>query len=207
MEFHKLFITTRINALACRPSPASIISHRCMSTDCMLARSTVRTGVGCAGWSIGPAPWPWPAFIRGPCFFWFDYPMTVWAGTLTMFSFLWLCRTTSVCAPNFGFHLDTATRCLMLQPLSLTAPPVSASLLFKDRIPVESARAAAPSATRPPSIALSTWPYAIRYETAPFHRYLTSLGSRSWQLSTWSIHTSGWRKVYPWEADKWADSG
>ncbi len=36
-----------------------------------------------------------------------------------------------------------------------------------------------PSATCPPSIALSTWPYATRYETAPFHRYLTSLGSRS----------------------------
>ncbi len=30
----------------------------------------------------------------------------------------------------------------MLQPLSLAAPPVSASLLFKDRIPVESTRAA-----------------------------------------------------------------
>ncbi len=31
----------------------------------------------------------------------------------------------------------------MLQPLSLVAPPVSASLLFKDGIPAESARAAA----------------------------------------------------------------
>ncbi len=31
----------------------------------------------------------------------------------------------------------------MLQPLSLAAPPVSASLLFKDRIPAESTRAAA----------------------------------------------------------------
>ncbi len=31
----------------------------------------------------------------------------------------------------------------MLQPLSLAAPPVSASLLFKDGIPAESARAAA----------------------------------------------------------------
>ncbi len=41
-----------------------------------------------------------------------------------------------------------------------------------------------PSATCPPSIALSAWPYATRYETAPFHGYLTSLGSRSWQLST-----------------------
>ncbi len=30
----------------------------------------------------------------------------------------------------------------MLQPLSLAAPPVSASLLLKDRIPAESARAA-----------------------------------------------------------------
>ncbi len=36
-----------------------------------------------------------------------------------------------------------------------------------------------PSATRLPSIALSAWPYATRYETAPFHGYLTSLGSRS----------------------------
>ncbi len=39
-----------------------------------------------------------------------------------------------------------------------------------------------PSAMHPPSIVLSAWPYAIRHETAPFHRYLTSLGSRSWQL-------------------------
>ncbi len=31
----------------------------------------------------------------------------------------------------------------MLQPLSLAAPPVSASLLFKDGIPAESAQAAA----------------------------------------------------------------
>ncbi len=31
----------------------------------------------------------------------------------------------------------------MLQPLSLAAPPISASLLFKDRIPAESAWAAA----------------------------------------------------------------
>ncbi len=31
----------------------------------------------------------------------------------------------------------------MLQPLSLAAPPVSASLLFKDRISAEPARAAA----------------------------------------------------------------
>ncbi len=64
-----------------------------------------------------------------------------------------------------------------------------------------------PSATHPPSIVLSAWPYAIHHETTLFHRYLTSLGSRRWQLSTWSIHTSGWRKVYPWEADKWADGG
>ncbi len=28
MEAHKLFITARINALACRPSPASVISRR-----------------------------------------------------------------------------------------------------------------------------------------------------------------------------------
>ncbi len=36
-----------------------------------------------------------------------------------------------------------SNKVLMLQPLSLTALPVSASLLFKDRIPAESARAAA----------------------------------------------------------------
>ncbi len=51
-----------------------------------------------------------------------------------------------------------------------------------------------------PSNALSAWPYAICHKTASFHGNLTSLGSRSWQLSTWSTHTSGWQKDHPWES-------
>ncbi len=67
----------------------------------------------------------------------------------------------------------------MLQPLSLAAPPVSASLLFKDGIPAESARAAAHLLRVRQALRYPASPYATCYESAPFHGYLTSLGSRS----------------------------
>ncbi len=138
--------------------------------------------------------------LFGPCFFRFDYPMTVWVGTLTMFSFPQLCCTTSVCAPNFGFHLDTATRCycynhfhlLLLQSQHLYCSKMEFLRNPLGQLPICYASAKL---------------CAIHHKTAPFHRYLTSLGSRSWQLSTWSSHASGWQKVYPWEADKWPDGG
>ncbi len=44
---------------------------------------------------------------------------------------------------KFWFSPWHSNKVLLLQPLSLAAPPVSASLLLKDRIPVESAQAAA----------------------------------------------------------------
>ncbi len=85
-----------------------------------------------------------------------------------------MCCTTSMCAPNFSFLLDAATRCYATT--TFTRCSSSRTFLpFKDRIPVESAWAAA----HPPSNTSSTWPYAICHETASFHGNLTSLGSRS----------------------------
>ncbi len=95
---------------------------------------------------------------------------------VTLPSFNLLCCTTSVCAPNFGFHLDTATRCycynhfhsLLLQSQHLYCSKTEFMRNLLGQLPI---------AMCPPSIALSAWPYAICHETAPFHRYLTSLGS------------------------------
>ncbi len=68
----------------------------------------------------------------------------------------------------------------MLQPLSLAAPPVSAFLLFKDGVPVEPAWAAAHPLTVRQALRYLPGHMLPTTKLPCFHRYLTSLGSRSW---------------------------
>ncbi len=142
MEVHKLFITACINALACHPSLASIISCGHVSADCTLARLTVRMGAGCTGWSIGPAPWPWLAFIWALPFSTWLSDDSVSGDAHNVFFPLVVLHHIYVCT-KFWLSPWYSNKVLMLQPLSLAAPPVSASLLFKDGIPAEPARTAA----------------------------------------------------------------
>ncbi len=53
-----------------------------------------------------------------------------------------MCCTTSTCAPNFSFLLDTVTRCYATTTFTCCSSSCT-FLLFKDGIPVESAQAAA----------------------------------------------------------------